>query len=180
MKRIFPSGSTPAAIVVLVLATALCRAQQGFTVEQVETRFEASNREFMANGIGQSALGQSAGDSQAEIPVASTRARSFTIAISTSDGRMHGGENKFCAVFQGIPSNQPVEVADVGVDFVLLVGRIHEAPIKARLARDRIGRFCGQVNLGKQFYDPASYYALVSFTGADGRKRKKRLILSVR
>jgi hypothetical protein len=93
---------------------------------------------------------------------------------------MHGGENKFCALFQGVASSQPVEVQNVSVDFTLLVGRIHEVPIKAKLDRERVGHFCGQVNLGKQFYVPASYYALVSYTDANGKNRKKRLFLSVR
>jgi hypothetical protein len=180
MKRIFPSGSAPAAIVVLLLAAAHCPARQTLTWEQVKTRFGASNPELKDDALSQTQFRQSAGSSRAEISVASGRAKGLNITITTTDGRMHAGENKFCALFQDVASNQPAEVQNVSVDFTLLVGRILEVPIKAKLARERVGHFCGQVNLGRQYYFPASYYALLSFTDANGKNRKKRLFLSVR
>ena len=49
MKRIFPSGSAPAAIVMLVATAGLCPAQQSFTWEQVKSRFETNNPELKAD-----------------------------------------------------------------------------------------------------------------------------------
>ena len=49
MKRIFPSGSAPAAIVMLVATAGLCPAQQSFTWEQVKSRFESNNPELKAD-----------------------------------------------------------------------------------------------------------------------------------
>ena len=49
MKRIFSSGSTFAAAVLLVLAAALCPAQQSLTWEQLKSRFEANNPELKAD-----------------------------------------------------------------------------------------------------------------------------------
>lgn len=43
-----------------------------------------------------------------------------------------------------------------------------------------MGHYCGDVNLGKQYYVPANYYVLVLSTDADGKKRKERLSLSIR
>jgi len=60
------------------------------------------------------------------------------------------------------------------------VGKIQEAPIKARLAEDQPGRYCGHVNLGKQYYVPASYYVFLLFTAVDHQKRKERLFLTVK
>jgi len=49
MKQIFPSGSAPAAFVLLLIAPALCPAQQSLTWEQTKARFEAANPELKAD-----------------------------------------------------------------------------------------------------------------------------------
>jgi hypothetical protein len=115
-----------------------------------------------------------------EITVASKRTKDLAIAIMSRDGRLKGGENSFCVVFQRRGTQEPVDVGNVSVDFTLLVGRIQEEPIKAQLTKDQVGRYCGQVNLGKQYYVPASYYAFVRYTDGVGKKRRQRLFLSVK
>ena len=114
-----------------------------------------------------------------EITVASKRTKDLAIAIISRDGRLKGGENSLCVVFQKRGTQEPVDVGNVSVDFTLLVGRIQEEPIKAQLTKDQVGRYCGQVNLGKQYYVPASYYAFVHYTNGAGKK-KQRLFLSVK
>jgi hypothetical protein len=72
-------------------------------------------------------------------------------------------------------------VRNVGVDFTLLVGRIQEEePIRTQLTGDHVGDYCSRVDLDKQYYVPASYYAFVFYTDAAGKQRKERLFLSVR
>jgi hypothetical protein len=115
-----------------------------------------------------------------ETTLASKRTKDLVIAITSSEGRLKGGENNFCVLFQKTATDEPVDVRNVRVDFTLLVGRIQEEPIKTQLTEDRVGRYCGHVNLGKQYYTPASYYAFVFYTDAAGRKKKERLLLSVR
>ena len=115
-----------------------------------------------------------------ETTVASKGTKDLVIAITNSDGRLKGGENSFCVMFQKAGTDEPVDVRNVGVDFALLVGRIQEEPIRAQLEEDRVGRYCGHVNLGKQYYVPASYYVFVRYTDRAGRKRKERLFLSIR
>ena len=115
-----------------------------------------------------------------ETILASERTKDLVIAITSPGGGLRGGDNRFCVLFQKTGTEEPVDVRDVHVDFTLLVGRIQEEPIKTELTGDRVGRYCGHVNLGKQYYVPASYSVFVFYTDATGRKRKARLFLSVR
>lgn len=116
-----------------------------------------------------------------EMTVASKQTNDLLIAIRNSGGRLKGGENSFCVMFQKRSTQEPADVQNVSVDFALLVGKIQEEPIRSsQLSRDRTGRYCGQVNLGKQYYNPANYYAFVLYTDMAGKKRKQRLFLSIR
>lgn len=92
-----------------------------------------------------------------EATVASKRTEDLTIRITSANGKMKGRDNSFCVVFQKRDTEEPVDVQNVSVDFTLLVGKIQERPIRAQLAGDRAGRHCGHVDLGKQYYVPASY-----------------------
>jgi hypothetical protein len=76
-------------------------------------------------------------------------------------------------------TREPVEVQNVSVDFALLVGRIQEKPIKAHLAREEQGRYCGRVDLGKQYHIPPNYYAFLLYADSAGKK-KERIFLTVR
>jgi hypothetical protein len=107
--------------------------------------------------------------------LASKRTKDLVIAITSSQGGLKGGENSFCVLFQKTGTDEPVDMRNVRVDFTLLVGRIQEDPVKTELTRDRVGRYCGHVNLGKQYYVPASYSVFVYYTDAAGRKRNERL-----
>lgn len=111
--------------------------------------------------------------------ITSKRARDVVITITTAEGRLREGQNAFCVLLQNKETREPLDVQNVSVDFTLLVGRIQEEPIRAHLAQDQPGRYCGHVNLGKQYYVPASYYAFVLYTGAGGKTRKERLFLTV-
>jgi hypothetical protein len=117
---------------------------------------------------------------QTELTVVSNRTKDLVITITSADGRLKGGENSFCALFQKRGTQESLEVRNVSVDFVLLVGRIQEKPIRVELTQDQIGRYCGQVNLGKQYYSPASYYAIVFYTDTARNKKKTRLFLIVK
>jgi hypothetical protein len=112
--------------------------------------------------------------------VASKRTRDLIITITNADGRLRGGDNEFCLLFQKRESREAAEVQDVSIDFALLVGRIQREPIRARLTQEQQGRYCGRVDLGKQYYVPASYYAFLLYTDVDGKKRKERFFLTVK
>jgi hypothetical protein len=117
---------------------------------------------------------------QTEMTVTSNRTKDLIISITSSDGRMKGGENTFCVVFEKRGTVQPVDVLNVSVEFSLLGGRIYGTPIKGKVTEVQTGRYCGEVNLRNQYYSPASYYALVYYTIRAGKKSKQRLFLNVR
>ena len=112
--------------------------------------------------------------------IASRQARGVAVTIANADGKLLGGDNDFCVLFETTEKREPVDVQNVSIDFALLVGKIEEQPIRVRLPQVQPGRYCGHVNLGKQYYVPASYYAFVLYTDTGGKKRKERLFLSVR
>jgi len=112
--------------------------------------------------------------------VASKRTNDLVLTITSVDGSLKGGENSFCAVFQKKGTEEPVYVKNVSVDFTWLVGRNQGKLIRSRLTEDQAGRYCGQVNLVKQNYIPASYYAFVHYMDESGKKKKQRFFLSVK
>lgn len=115
-----------------------------------------------------------------EKTVASKRTKDLIISITNPDGRLKGGENSFCVVFQSRGTLQPVDVLDASIEFTFLGGRIYGKPIKGSVTEVETGRYCGQVNLGNQYHGPASYYALVCYRIGAGKKKKERLFLSVK
>ena len=112
--------------------------------------------------------------------IASRRIRNAAIVLTNDSGKLTPGENSFCVLFQTKETTSSVEVREVSVAFRLLVGRIEEKPITAQLSQEGVGRYCGRIDLGRQYYQPASYYAFVRYTENTGKKRSVRLSLTVR
>jgi hypothetical protein len=133
-----------------------------------------------SNAFAQGLLAGLATAPPTDLTVTSKRTKDLVITITSADGRLKGGENSFCVLFQKRETQEPVDVQNIGIDFTLLVGRIQEKPIIGQLIEKQMGRYCGQVNLGKLYSVPASYYAFVRYTDEAGKKRKQRLFLSVR
>jgi len=119
------------------------------------------------------------GPPSASVIVATKKTKYLLITLTTSDGKFKGGENRFCVVFESRETAMPAPVQNVSVNFRLLVGKIEEAQIQAEISGGQEGRFCGRVNLGKQYYVPASYYAFLSYSDATGKRRKQRLFVRV-
>jgi hypothetical protein len=115
-----------------------------------------------------------------EMKVASARSHELTVSIVNNSGRFVAGGNAFCVVFTSTANAEPFSVKDVAVEFAQQVGRIQERPARAQIAAGDTGRFCGKVDLGTQYYQPAFYYVFIHYTDVDGKRRKSRLSLSVR
>ena len=115
-----------------------------------------------------------------EKTIASTKSGSWRILLTNENGRFVAGENHFCAVFQSRDPASIEDVGDVTVDFTSLVGRMHGMPITAHLSPISADRYCGQVNLGPQYYHPASYYTFVRYVDRNGKKRSARLFVAVK
>ncbi len=122
----------------------------------------------------------SADASAQEKTIASTKAGSLLIRLTNEDGKFAAGENHFCVVFQTIDPGSSGDFGEVTVDFVLLVGRIREKPITSHLGTTVSDRYCGQVDLGLQYYHPSSYQALVHYADRNGRKGSARLSFAVK
>jgi hypothetical protein len=73
-----------------------------------------------------------------------------------------------------------MDVRAVTTDFAQHVGRILESPVRARLSQESIGRYCGQVNLGTQYYNPMKFHIDVRYVDADNRKQKVGFCLTAR
>lgn len=95
-------------------------------------------------------------------------------------GKFQGCVNDFCILFKDPETKSALDFQNLRADFRLLVGRIEEVPITAGLSKEEAGRYCGQVDLGRQYYSPSSYYVFVRYMTVDGKRKATRLFLSVR
>jgi hypothetical protein len=115
-----------------------------------------------------------------EKTIASKRLRTVAITFTNDSGKLTAGENRFCVLFHNLETANSADVQNVTVDFRLLVGKIQEEPITAELTQDGVGRYCGRINIGRQYYAPSNYYVHVRYADATGKKRTVRFYLSVR
>lgn len=97
-----------------------------------------------------------------ERTIASTRARHLLVTLTNESGKFTADANRFCVLFQSRSASTAIDIHEVSVDFRLLVGRIQERPLTAYLSPNGSERFCGDINLGRQYYRPANYYILRS------------------
>ena len=113
-------------------------------------------------------------------PIASKRMKDVAIVLMNEHGTFTEGDNHFCVEFMKAEQGGPVEVRNVSMDFSQLVGRIQERPVVAQMTGTSVGTYLGQVNLGRQHYNPAAYYAVVRYLDLAGEKRKMRFHVSVK
>ena len=112
--------------------------------------------------------------------IASGRAKDLFIELTNENGRLRAGENDLCITFQKTETGGHVEVRNVVAEFSLLVGKIQEKPIVAHLSQKGTGEYCGEVDLGRQYYSPSSYYVFVRYIDPANNKRKKRFFVAVK
>lgn len=111
---------------------------------------------------------------------ASKLANDVVIVLMNEQGKLTAGDNDLCVVFRKVETGKPADVQNVSIDFSQLVGRIQETPIKAQVMQDDAGYYRGSINLGRQYYSPASYYAIVRYIDLAGKKRRVRFHLTVK
>jgi hypothetical protein len=107
-----------------------------------------------------------------EKPIASGRTKGISVVLTNESGKLTNGENAICAVFQDTATSSPASVQDVRLKFTLRVGRISRDAIAAQLSNDGSGRYCGRVNLGRQYRHPASYYIEMRYMNTKREKGK--------
>jgi hypothetical protein len=110
--------------------------------------------------------------------IASRNANGMTVTITNESGKLHEGKNNICVSFQAVEGVHPADVRNVAIEFTLLVGRNSRAA-KAPLIQDA-DHYCGVIDLGRQFYSPANYDAVVRYVDSLGKKRRISFGLSLR
>jgi hypothetical protein len=113
-------------------------------------------------------------------PIASKRSKDVVMVLMNENGKFTGGANSLCVEFRNADDGGPVDVRSVSMDFSQLVGRIQQRPIMAQITQDSVGKYRGRVNLGRQYYNPAAYYAVVHYLDLTGKERKVRFLLAVK
>ena len=112
--------------------------------------------------------------------IASGRAGDLSIELTNENGRLRAGENDLCLTFRKTETATLADVRNVAAEFSLLVGKIEEKPIIAHLSLKGVGEYCGELDLGRQYYSPSSYYVFVRYIDPANNKRKKRFFVAVR
>jgi hypothetical protein len=115
----------------------------------------------------------------AQTIMASKRDHNFYVSLMSKSGKS-AWEDEYCVVFSRTSGGEPTEVGDVLVDFAQQVGRIRESPQAFPFSPDGRGRYCGSVDLGRQYYQPASYYVMVHYTDNSGKRRTCRFFLTIK
>jgi hypothetical protein len=112
--------------------------------------------------------------------ILSKRSKDAIVTLTNASGKLTAGENNLCVLFQSLAKPSSADVQLISVDFRLVVGRIQEQPIRADLNREGVGRYCGRVDLGRQYYIPSTYYVSVHYVNETGRKRTTGVYASVK
>ena len=111
--------------------------------------------------------------------ITSKRTGGMVFVLANDTGKFVSGENHICVLFQSGSPTLAGDIREVSVDFRLLVGRLQEEPMTAHLSQNGTDRYCGHINLGPQYYRPASYYAFVRYVEVNGKKKSARLFVTV-
>lgn len=112
--------------------------------------------------------------------IASRRSHGLYVSLARDGGGFAAGSNEYCLSFTTAPARKPVDVKSIRVEFAQQVGRILERPIISPVVQLGAGRYCGSVDLGKQYYVPAFYRVTVHYSYATGKRKRCRFLLTVK
>jgi len=109
--------------------------------------------------------------------IAAKRNHDLYISLMSESGKLveKGG---YCALFSKTNGARPAQVENVIIEFAQQVGKVRERASKVPLLPDGHGRYCGEVDLGKQYYDPASYWVGIGYTDSSQKRRRCRFFLA--
>lgn len=124
--------------------------------------------------------GTGSANSETEKAIVVKVAKNSVLVLANGPGKLTPGENNLCIVIRDPVTGSAMDVQAVTIDFAQHVGRILESPIRARLSEESIGRYCGQVNLGAQYYKPMNFHIDVRYVDAENKKQKLGFCLTVK
>jgi hypothetical protein len=104
----------------------------------------------------------------------------LSISIVNDSGKFVAGGNDFCVEFTKAIDADPAPIKNVAVEFAQQVGKIQERPFRAQILEGSTGHFCGNFDIGTQYYQPAFYYVFIRYTDTSGTKRRCRLFLTIK
>jgi hypothetical protein len=110
--------------------------------------------------------------------IASKRNHGFDISLMSKSGEL-AEKDEYCALFNTTKGGKR-HVEGVFLEFAQQVGKIRESAQKFPLSLDSLGRYCGKVDLGKQYYQPGFYYVEVHYTDSLRKRRMCRFFLTLR
>ncbi len=111
--------------------------------------------------------------------IASKRNHDLYISLLSQSGKLVE-KDEYCVLFSKTNGGEPAQVEGVFVDFAKQVGKITGVPRKVSLSPDNLGRYCGKVDLGNHYNQPALYYVVVRYTDTLSKRRKCRFFLTVK
>jgi hypothetical protein len=111
--------------------------------------------------------------------IASKRSRDLYISLMNELGKL-AQKDEYCVLFSKTNGGEPIQVEGVFMEFAQQVGKIRETPKRSPLSQDNLGRYCGELDLGKQYYQPAPYYVEVHYTDNLGTRRRCRFFLTLK
>jgi hypothetical protein len=111
--------------------------------------------------------------------IASKQGHNLKVSLLSKSGQLDR-KDEYCVLFSRTNAGEPTEVGDVSVDFAQQVGRIRESPREFPFSPEGTGRYCGEVDLGKQYYQPAFYYVIVHYADGSRKRRACRFFLTIK
>lgn len=118
-------------------------------------------------------------DPTADKTIAAKLKNDLVVVLTNDSGKLNPGENAVCVVIRDPRTGEAADVQNVSIEFSLRTGRIVHGPITARLARESAGRYCGNVNLGRQYYKPMNFYVGIRYMDPANKSRRVGLSLDV-
>lgn len=112
--------------------------------------------------------------------IESKRAGDLYISLSTNSGTLAAGKNDYCILFTRAGSAEPAQVEEAVVEFAQQVGKIRHATKTSSPLVEKPGQYCGEVDLGKQYYRPAFYYVNVKYRENNKKKRTCRFFVALK
>ncbi len=111
--------------------------------------------------------------------IASKRSHDFYISLMNKSGKLTQ-QGEYCVLFSRRRGGEPIQLQGVFIEIAQQVGKITGRPKKYSLSPDNLGRYCGAINLGKQYYRPAFYYVAVYYTDRSGKRKKCRFFSTLK
>ncbi len=109
-----------------------------------------------------------------QVTIAAKQNHNLYVSLQNQSGRLSDSD-EYCVQFS--KSGSSVQVGDVSLQFAQQVGKVRHSPLTISLVSEGVGRFCGKVKLGKQYYHPAFYYVEVRYSDSSNRTAKCKFFL---